>query len=229
MTPTSNRDPEAPAAAAVIFDLDGVLTDTAELHFQSWKLVADQLNLPFQRRAYDRMRGLGREQSLDVLLEGQPHRFTSDQKRKIADRKNDAYLQRVAQMTPASLAPGALELLEDLRRHDARLAIASSSRNAQPVVERLGVAHLFDVVLDANQVPHSKPDPRVFRAAAERLGVPANRCVVIEDARVGVAAAHAARMLVIGIGPPDRVGDAHLVVDSLARLDAERVLNLLPR
>ena len=218
---------KAVSPLAVIFDLDGVLTDTAELHFRSWRVVADELGIPFDRAVNDRMRGLSRPESLAVLLGDRHREFSPERKRQLTDRKNEAYLELVAQMTEADLLPGAKTLIEDLQRRGVRMAIASSSRNAEVVVERLGIRAALHTLVDANTAPRSKPDPQVFVAAAVRLGVSPARCVVLEDAEAGVAAALAAGMPVIGIGPRERVGGADLVVAHLAELDADRVLSVV--
>jgi beta-phosphoglucomutase len=217
----------ATADVAVIFDLDGVITDTAELHYQSWKELADELGLPFDRRANEALRGISRMGSLALVLGDQSARFTPAQKAEIARRKNEGYLRRVGQMTPADLFPGARRLIEDLRLRGAAIAVASSSKNAVAVVERLGIASLLDGLVDGNDAPRSKPDPQVFLVAARRLGVSPVRCVAIEDAEAGVAAALAAGMRVIGIGPMERVGRAGLIVERIGGLSADEVLGLL--
>lgn len=213
---------------AAIFDLDGVLTDTAELHYQSWQILADELGLPFDRKANEALRGLSREESLARVLGGAAKRFSDQQKRDITHRKNEVYLERVAAMSTADLFPGARELLGDLRDAGYLLGLASSSRNAHVVLAQLGIAALLDQIVDGNDAPRSKPDPQVFQFAAERLRVPANRCVVVEDAESGVAAAREAGMRVIGIGPANRVGRADYRVDAIAALtvaDFERFLS----
>ncbi len=214
---------------AVIFDLDGVLTDTAELHFQSWMDLSRELGIPFGRAANEALRGLSRGESLRLFLGPHAGRFSPAEQAEIMARKNEAYLARVARMSPADLLPGARELLESLRGRGLRVAVASSSRNADLVLERLQIRPLLDAVVDGNDVPLSKPDPRVFLCAAERLGVAPNRCVVVEDAASGVAAARAGGMKVVGIGPAERVGRADLVVEKLAALHPGSVLALLGR
>lgn len=214
---------------AVIFDLDGVLTDTAELHYESWADLAVGLGISFDRRINDQMRGLSRPQSLAVFLRGHETRFSDVQRRQLLESKNEAYLRRVAELTPDDVLPGARELLEGLRAEGARVAVASSSRNAGRVVEKLGLGPLLDVVVDGNTAPRSKPDPQVFQAAAEQVGVPPRDCVVIEDAEAGVRAGRAAGMKVVGVGPTDRVGRADLVVSSLRELTPKSVLGLVAR
>jgi beta-phosphoglucomutase len=212
---------------AAIFDLDGVLTDTAELHYQSWQALADELGLPFDRQANEGLRGLSREQSLARVLGDAAARFPSAARAEVANRKNDDYLKRVAAMTPADAFPGSADLLRALREAGFLVAIASSSRNARVVIKRLGIAGLLHEIVDGNDAPRSKPDPQVFLVAAERLGVPARHSVVVEDAASGVEGALAAGMRVIGIGPPERVGRAHFRVGTIAELrvaDFERLL-----
>jgi beta-phosphoglucomutase len=206
------------AARAAIFDLDGVLTDTAELHYQSWQALANELGLRFDRTANEALRGLSREASLARVLGPAAERFTPQQRADLARRKNDAYLRLVSEMTPADSFPGASELLSALRDAGYRLAIASSSRNARVVIERLGVAGLLHEIVDGNDAPLSKPDPQTFLVAAGRLGIQPDRCVVVEDAASGVEGALVAGMRVIGIGPRERVGRANHVVGSIGAL-----------
>lgn len=215
-----------PETTAVIFDLDGVLTDTAELHYQSWQWLMDEMGIPFNRERNEALRGLSRRESLETILGERSREFTEEQKEEITRRKNDEYVSRVAKMTPGDLLPGAGELLEALRQRGVPIAVASSSKNAAAVLERLQIRPLFDVLVDGNDVPDSKPNPRVFLVAAERLGVSPGRCVVVEDAASGVEAALAASMRVVGIGPPERVGRAHRVRPTIATVGANELLEL---
>lgn len=215
------------AQRAVIFDLDGVLTDTAELHYRSWQDVTDALGLRFDRRINEQLRGLSREESLRIVLGDRWERTPEPRRVEIMREKNDRYLARVAEMTPNDVFEGIPALLAALRQAGAALAVASSSRNARVVLERLSLAGVFDAVVDGNDAPRSKPDPQVFTAAAAQLGVPATRCVVVEDAEAGVQAARAAGMRVVGVGPAERVGAADLVVASPGMLRADALLGLV--
>ena len=160
-----------PATCAVIFDLDGVLTDTAELHYQSWKWMTEELGIPFDRRANEALRGLGRMESLDKVLGEGADQYSPEQQQEIARRKNEDYVRRVQRMTWADLLPGAADLLHALRARQVAVAIASSSKNAKLVVDRLGIGPLLDALVDGHDIDRSKPDPQVFHMAADRLNL----------------------------------------------------------
>lgn len=215
------------ATTAVIFDLDGVLTDTAELHYQSWQWLADELGIPFDRRANEVLRGLGRMESLARVLGERADQFSAEQKQEIARRKNEDYVRRAQKMTPADLLPGAADLLRALRARGMAVAVASSSRNAGLVIDRLGIRALLDVLVDGHDTDRSKPDPQVFLEAADRLGLAPSKCVVVEDAASGVEAALAAGMRVVGLGPAERVGRAHRIKPTLAELSVAELVELL--
>jgi beta-phosphoglucomutase len=185
---------------AVIFDLDGVLVSTDELHFQAWKRLTDSLGLPFDRSHRNRLRGRGRMESLDVLLGQSDRTYDDDERRRFAAQKNDTYRASLQTLTPDDALPGANRVLAELRERGIRLAIGSSSRNAPLILERLGWTDAFDVVVDGNDIAQSKPDPEVFLLAAQRLAVSPDRCLVVEDAMAGVEAARRAGMAVFGIG-----------------------------
>jgi kojibiose phosphorylase len=198
---------------AVIFDLDGVLTDTAELHFAAWKRLADEEGLAFTREDNERLRGVSRRQSLEFLLRGRA--VSEEQAEALMARKNEYYRQMIQRLTPNDLLPGAARLLTELRRAGIRVAIASASRNARDVIERLGIASLVDALTDGDSVTRARPAPDLFLHAAKQLGVPPEQCVVVDDAAAGVQAARAAGMRVVGLGPTARVGSADLVFASL--------------
>jgi beta-phosphoglucomutase len=219
--------PEKQQPPAAIFDLDGVLTDTADLHYRSWKILADELGVAFDRTANEALRGVSRMQSLAIMLGDHAANYTDAQKQEIADRKNEEYQRLVREMTTADLFEGTLPLLENLKAAGFKTAIASASKNCQIVVDQLEIRPLLDAVVDGHDAPLSKPDPQVFEVAAERLGVPASRCVVIEDAEAGVAAAIAAQMKVIGIGPRTRVGAADRIVDHIREVTLQHFEELL--
>lgn len=198
---------------AIIFDLDGVLTDTAEYHYRAWQRLADEEGLPFDRQINERLRGVGRRESLEIILAGRP--ATEAAIAEMTDRKNRYYVALLERVTPADLLPGALALLRELHNAGIKIGIGSVSKNTPAVIDRLGIAGLLDAVADGRTVERSKPAPDVFLKAAELLGVPPAACAVVEDAAVGVDAALAAGMWAVGLGPVARVGHAHLRFESL--------------
>lgn len=197
----------------VIFDLDGVLTDTAELHYQAWQQLADEVGLTFNRAANEALRGVARRESL-LLIAGD-RQFSEAEIQEMMDRKNHYYVESIQAITPQDLFPGVIELLTELRKAGIKIAIGSASKSARTVIEKLGIANFIDQIADGNSVAQPKPAPDVFLYAANQLGISPAYCVVVEDATVGIAATHAAGMWSIGLGPADRVGAAHLVLPSL--------------
>jgi len=197
---------------AVIFDLDGVITDTAEYHYRAWQRLADELDIPFDRTANEQFRGVGRLDCLRLLLDGRPVADFDE----LAERKNAYYVGLLANVTPHDILPGAAELIAELRAARVKIAIGSVSKNTWTVLRGLGLDKSFDAVVDGTMITRSKPDPEVFAKAAQLLGVPPARCLVIEDAAAGVEAGKAAGMMTLGIGPVSRVGHADAVVDNLA-------------
>jgi beta-phosphoglucomutase len=203
----------SPAIQGFIFDLDGVLTDTAEYHYRAWQKLADEENLPFDRQANEALRGVSRRESLQLIIGSRS--YSDDAIAEMMDRKNRYYLALIQSITPQDALPGAVELLDDLRRSGIKIAIGSASKNAKTVIERLGIADRVDVITDGNSVERPKPAPDLFLYAAQQLGLAPDRCVVVEDAAVGIAAARAAHMWAIGLGPPERLEGAHIVLPGL--------------
>jgi kojibiose phosphorylase len=218
---TENNNPKVGKSSAhvpniqgVIFDLDGVLTETAEYHYRGWQRLADEEGIPFDRQANEAMRGLSRRDSLLQML-GDRSR-TEEQLQEMMERKNRYYLEFIKDVSPADLLPGAVELLDELRSAGIKVAIGSASKNAQEVIQRLGIGDRVDTISDGYSVMRSKPAPDLFLHAANQLGLAPEHCVVVEDAASGVEAALAAGMWAVGLGPVERVGAAHVVLPSLA-------------
>ncbi|MBW4630380.1 MAG: beta-phosphoglucomutase [Iphinoe sp. HA4291-MV1] len=207
--------------AGVIFDLDGVLTDTSELHYLAWQQLADEEGIPFDREANEAMRGLPRRESLlhilgvsEALLK-EARTATEEQIQEMMERKNRYFVEMMQNLTPAHLLPGVADLLQELRAAGIKVALGSSSKNAQTVIERLGIAQHFDAIADGYSVSQPKPAPDLFLFAAQQLGFSPSQCIVVEDAGSGVEAALAAGMWTVGLGPAQRVGKAHVVLPSL--------------
>ena len=207
---------------AFIFDLDGVITDTAEYHFLAWRRLAGEEGLEFNRQDNEKLRGVSRRESLVLVLKGK--RPGEAKIGELMERKNSYYLDYVRQMSAGDLLPGARDLLKTLRHRGLKIALASSSKNARLVLEKLEVEHLFDLVADGNNVRRAKPAPDLFLFAAAGLEVEPESCIVVEDAASGIEAARAARMTVIGIGPTERVGKADFIYGSLTGICLADVL-----
>ena len=211
----------------VIFDLDGVLTDTAEYHYRAWQRLADESGLPFDRQANEALRGISRRESLLKIVGNHP--YTEAQLQAMMERKNGYYQEFIQSMTPTDLLPGALPLLKELRQLGTKVAIASASKNARTVIEKLGIAAWVDVIADGYSVDRPKPAPDLFLYAANQLRLPPWECVVFEDATAGIEAALAAGMWTVGLGPVERVGNAHVVLPGLAGESWRDIVSKLER
>ncbi|MBN1510402.1 MAG: beta-phosphoglucomutase [Phycisphaerae bacterium] len=209
---------------AVIFDLDGVLVSTDDLHYRAWKQLADAEGIQFDRAINHRLRGVSRMQSLEIILERAARSYSPERKAAMADAKNAAYRDLLSTLTPADALPGADAMLSALQARGVKTAVGSSSRNASLILEKLGWSDRFDAVVDGNDIQHSKPHPEVFVLAAKRLGVPPAQCLVVEDAAAGVDAARRAGMAVFGIGTPDRLPGLIRLAPSLADVSVDDLL-----
>ncbi len=206
----------------IIFDLDGVLTDTAEFHYRGWQRLADEERLPFDRHANEALRGIARRESLMLILGGR--QLPEEKIQEMLERKNRYYVEYIQQITPADILPGALDLLKEVRAAGLKCAIGSASKNTCTVVEKLGIAHLVDAISDGYSVTNPKPAPDLFLHAAAQLQLPPPHCAVVEDAAAGVEAAIAGSFRSIGLGPVERVGAAEVVYPSLEGLHLKTIL-----
>jgi beta-phosphoglucomutase len=209
---TLERDP---LIAAVIFDLDGVITNTVYFHYLSWQQLADEEGIPFDRSIHDEgMLGLNREDALRYLLGDRC--INPIQQQLLLKRKNDYYLELINELDRDRLLPGIENLLIELHAAGIKIALGSSSKNAEIVLQRLGIRHFFDFMADGHSVPRLKPAPDIFLHAAASVAISPDRCLVVEDAPAGVAAGIAAGMWVLGVGPYERLAQAHLILPTLA-------------
>jgi beta-phosphoglucomutase len=209
---------------AIIFDLDGVLTDTSEYHYKAWKQLADEEGIPFTREENDEhLRGVGRRDSLMYILRGR--KVSEEQIQVMMDRKNRYYTEMIKSMTPNDLVAGGRDLLTEIRTAGIKAAIASSSKNCYTVLERLEILSYLDGIADGNSVANSKPAPDLFVYAAGTVQVPTPDCLGIEDANAGIEAIKAAGMQALGIGPKERFHRADKVLPTLASLHLADVLN----
>lgn len=203
----------------IIFDLDGVLCRTDRYHLAAWRMLAGRLGIALPPDAAERTRGVGRMESLDIVLGERSKDFTREQKRALAEEKNALYREYLAHLTPADAEPLARETLTELRRRGIKLAVASSSRNAPLIIEKLGFTTLLDAVIDGSMISRSKPDPEVFLKAAAALALPPARCAVVEDAQSGIEAARRGGFLAIAYTPtPRRLTSADAEIHKLTQL-----------
>lgn len=216
-----------PQVKACIFDLDGVIVDTARYHFEAWKRLATELGIPITEADNERLKGVSRMESLNIILSIGGIKKDQDEMQKLADQKNSWFVEYINDMKSSEIFPGVLELLADLKRNNMRIALASSSKNAQTVIGKLGIKSWFEVVVDGTMITHTKPDPEIFLMAADRLGIKPKDCVVIEDAEAGVAAAKRAGMKCIGIGNAAQLGNADKVVERIDQLNLDMLQNQL--
>lgn len=213
---------------AIIFDLDGVITDTARFHYLAWKRLAEGLGIPFDEAFNEQLKGVDRMGSLDLILKRGGLDPDQAERLRLADQKNEDYKKLVVTMTRDDLLPGALEALQAARELGLKTGLASVSKNAGTILERLGIVDLFDYVVDANLIKRGKPDPEIFLTAAERLGVVPASCLGVEDAAVGVQAIKSAGMVAIGVGDPVILAQADRVVPTLAAFDLRELVRSLP-
>jgi beta-phosphoglucomutase len=201
---------------AVVFDLDGVITDTAHYHYLAWKALAESEGVHFDHAFNENLKGVDRMGSLNLILAGSSKTYSMDEKLALADRKNKQYVELIATMSQADLLPGAIEALAAVRAAGLKIGLASVSKNAFTVLDRLGIRDRFDYVVDAALIANSKPHPEIFLNAAASLGVAPADCLGVEDAVAGVASIKSAGMFALGIGSPEVLTQADRVIPSLA-------------
>jgi beta-phosphoglucomutase len=201
-----------------IFDLDGVIVDTAKYHYMAWKRLAEELGFEFKESDNERLKGVSRMKSLEILLEAGDLNFSNDVKLLLADKKNKWYVEYISNIDESELLKGAKEYLIKLKNSGVKIALGSASKNAPILLDRLKIKVLFDSIVDGNKVSRAKPDPEVFLTAARELGLKAEECVVFEDAEAGIEAARAAGMGIVGIGSKDILARADIVVPGLYAL-----------
>ena len=179
---------------AVIFDLDGVIVTTDDCHYNAWKKMADDEGIYFDRKINERLRGVSRMESLEIILERAEKEYTHEEKKELAEKKNRIYVELINKLTPKDILPGVLNNLNQLKKSGIKVAIGSSSKNTPIILRQIGLSSFFDAVSDGNNISHSKPDPEVFLKAAEMLKVAPKNCMIVEDADAGIEAGKRAGM-----------------------------------
>lgn len=211
---------------ACLFDLDGVIVDTAVYHFKAWRRLANELGFDFTEHQNEQLKGISRMESLERILSWGDVSLSPEEKETWAARKNEWYLEYVRQMTPAEVLPGVKDFLTTLHKNGIKIALGSASKNAPLILERIEMASYFDAVIDGTHTTRSKPDPEVFLLGAQALGFPPSDCIVFEDALAGIEAAHRGGMKAVGIGSPEVLTEADLVVPGFTQLTLDQLFAL---
>jgi beta-phosphoglucomutase len=211
---------------ACLFDLDGVIVDTAKYHFIAWRELAGELGFEFTEEDNERLKGVSRMTSLEILLEIGGVSLPDEMKNRLANQKNERYVSYITKMTPHEILPGVVGFLDQLKKAGVKMAIGSASKNTPLILERVGLSQFFDAVIDGNKVSRAKPDPEVFLKGASELGVEPSECMVFEDAAAGVEAAVRGGMKCVGIGLPENLPGANLVIPGFENLTVEMLLRM---
>ena len=211
---------------ACIFDLDGVIVDTAVYHYKAWKKLANQLGFDITEHQNEQLKGVSRTRSLELILQWGCITKTPAEQEELASLKNSWYVDMISKMTPAEILPGAKEFLEACRAMGLKTALGSASKNSMMILEKINLVNMFDAVIDGNKVSKAKPDPEVFLKGAEELGIPPANCVVFEDAIAGIEAAKNGGMKAVGVGSPDVLTEADMVISGLNEMTIEKLKGL---
>lgn len=210
----------------LLFDLDGVLADTAKYHFLAWREIAGELGIEFTVKDNERLKGVSRERSFEIVLEVGNKTMAKEEQKKYCERKNERYLSYIQKMEADEILPGVREFLEDARKKGYLISLGSASKNSALILDRLNITHYFDAVIDGTKVTKAKPDPEVFVKGAEALGLSCDSCIVFEDAEAGIEAAHRGGMKAIGVGTKENLPEADVVIPGFSGLTVDDILKL---
>lgn len=214
---------------AVLFDLDGVITDSARYHYLAWKELADSLGIPFDEAYNEKLKGISRMESLNLLLANGNSKVTFSEKEKeeLADKKNDVYKELIKQITPNDILPGVKELLIGLKDRNIKTCVCSVSRNAFFIIDSLGLNGYFDHIIDASRIKNAKPDSDIFAVGAYVLGAAPEECIGVEDAQAGIEAIHKAGIRAVGVGTKEQMAKAELILPHMESLNCEMLVSLV--
>lgn len=214
---------------AFIFDLDGVIVDTARYHFLAWQKIAAELGIEFTPEHNEELKGVSRVRSLDLILELGRMSASQEDKDRWLKQKNEDYLSYLVHMDQSEILPGVLHILQFLKENDQPIALGSASKNARPILEKTGILHYFDAIVDGNDVTNAKPDPEVFIQAAKALGTPNEQAIVFEDSVAGIQAANIAGMMSIGIGEAGILKEAQYNFPDFVHIDTSFIEYIIKR
>ncbi|AWH84793.1 beta-phosphoglucomutase [Flavobacterium album] len=212
---------------AFIFDLDGVIVDTAKYHFLAWQRIANRLGIDFTHEHNEQLKGVSRVRSLDIILGLGNVEASQEDKDKWLAEKNEAYLQYIDRMEADEILEGVVPVLQYLKDNNQKVALGSASKNARPILEKVGILHYFDAIVDGNDVTNAKPDPEVFIRAAQLLGMPSEGAIVFEDSVAGIQAANLAKMVSIGIGDKSVLHEAQYNFNDFTEIDTKFLATLV--
>lgn len=212
---------------ACIFDLDGVIVDTAKYHFVAWRRLANELGFDFTEAENEQLKGVSRMGSLDLILSWGNVQLSEDEKIAWADKKNTWYRAYLKDMTAADILEGVLPFLDDLANHKIHVGLGSASKNAMTVIDQIGLRDRFEVIIDGTKTTKSKPDPQVFQLGASAMNIESSECIVFEDAASGVEAALNGGFYAVGIGQPENLGHAHLVIPNFIGKTLDNIVHEL--
>lgn len=211
----------------MIFDLDGVIVTTDEYHYNAWKELADELSIPFTKTDNERLKGVSRMASLDIILSLGTKTYSHEEKMTFAKLKNDRYVASIDKMTSSAILPGVEGFLIKAREAGIKISLGSASKNAMRILNRLNLTQYFDAIVDGNHVTHAKPDPEVFLKGAKALSLSPEECVVFEDAKAGIEAAKAGGMIAVAIGTREALPNADYYYTGLGDIEFETFYNNL--
>lgn len=209
----------------LLFDLDGVITDTAIYHYQAWKEIANRIGITIDINFNEQLKGISREESLERILEhgSKENKFTTEEKRQLTHEKNEFYLQLIEQLTPQDILPGITEIIQDAKEEQLKLAIASASKNAPSILKKLGLFNDFDTIVDPGAIQNGKPYPDIFLAAAKQLELKISEVAGIEDSESGIEALNTANIFSVGVGSETSLGEADYLVPNTSELTLDNI------
>lgn len=210
---------------ACLFDLDGVVVNTAKYHYLAWKKIATDLGFEFSELDNERLKGISRTESLDLLLEIGNLKLDPETKNELAEIKNNFYVSSIQKMNSDEILPGVIRFLNELHEGGILIALGSASKNAMTILNKINIIQLFDVIIDGNKVSKAKPDPEVFIKGAAELGVEPQYCVVFEDAQAGIEAARNGGMYIIGVGEAENLKNADFVIPGFETITLDQLIN----
>ncbi|MFW5632016.1 MAG: beta-phosphoglucomutase [Acetivibrio ethanolgignens] len=207
----------------LLFDLDGVIVDTAKYHYLAWKEIADELGIDFTEQDNERLKGVSRMQSFEIVLEVGGKTMSREEKEQYCEKKNEVYLTYIRKLKESEILPGIRAFLEDVKEKGYKIALGSASKNSRLILDRLHLTEIFDEIIDGTKTSKAKPDPEVFVLGAKALGFACEECIVFEDAKAGIEAAHAGGMQAVGIGSRSRLPEADFNIPGFADMEIEAI------